>query len=67
MNEEQPQQCRHCNGEFRSELEKRIHVCFACRRYALLHGRWPELKDKDSSSTLLRASQPDAPPEYHTR
>lgn len=34
--------CRHCKSELESEREKYIGCCYACRRYALLRGHWPE-------------------------
>lgn len=34
--------CRVCDGSLQIETEQMTHICFKCRRYGLLNGRWPE-------------------------
>jgi hypothetical protein len=34
--------CHVCDASLQSEREQMTHICFKCRRYGLLNGRWPE-------------------------
>jgi hypothetical protein len=34
--------CRHCGTDLVTAQEQYVHVCYQCRRTALLTGRWPE-------------------------
>jgi hypothetical protein len=34
--------CRHCDTNLVTSQEQYVHVCYQCRRTALLTGRWPE-------------------------
>jgi hypothetical protein len=53
--------CRHCGTELVTDREQYIHVCYECRRTALLTGYWPEdlprsnpfLEQPESSFGLL--------------
>jgi len=38
--------CPHCRQELKTDREESIGVCFNCRRYGLLHGKWPEPKEE---------------------
>lgn len=38
-------QCRHCGATLLSAREEEMLVCLQCRRYGLIHGRWPKAKE----------------------
>jgi DNA-directed RNA polymerase subunit RPC12/RpoP len=49
MNENISSRCRNCGAALQSEKEKEINVCFDCRRFGLIYGRWPEASVRSAS------------------
>jgi hypothetical protein len=45
--------CSHCSGYLLTDREQANHVCFDCRRFGLLFGRWPESNERAFASELL--------------
>lgn len=43
--------CRICGIELRSEHEVFTGVCYECRHYGLINGKWPKKKSSKNSET----------------
>jgi hypothetical protein len=42
MTEQTSTRCLVCDAKLQSEKERNMDICFTCRTYGLLNGRWPE-------------------------
>ena len=51
--ETSPCHCLICDATLESERELEMNICYACRRYGLLNGHWPDANE-------ITRSLPDA-------